>query len=49
MAAFRSHCSLSFRKAALIPGLGPNSANGGEGIGNFGRITSIKDLPSKKC
>lgn len=48
MAAFKEHVAFGFWKAALIDGLGPNSANGGEGAGNFGRITSVKDLPGRK-
>lgn len=48
MSAFKEHCALGFWKASLIPGLAPNSANGGDAAGNFGRITSIKDLPSRK-
>lgn len=48
MAAFKAHCALGFWKAPLIAGLGPNSANGGAAAGNFGRITSIADLPDTK-
>jgi uncharacterized protein YdeI (YjbR/CyaY-like superfamily) len=48
MASFKEHAAFSFWKASLIDGLGPNSANGGEAMGNMGRITSIKDLPGKK-
>ncbi|MDB4885766.1 MAG: hypothetical protein JWN79_1204 [Gemmatimonadetes bacterium] len=48
MAAFKSHCSLGFWKAALIPGLAPNSNNGGDSMGNLGRLTSVKDLPPTK-
>jgi hypothetical protein len=48
MAAFKQHCSFGFWKASLIPGLRPNSNNGGEGMGNLGCITSLKDLPAKK-
>jgi uncharacterized protein YdeI (YjbR/CyaY-like superfamily) len=47
-AAFKEHASFNFWKASLIEGLEPNSNNGGESMGNFGRITSMKDLPSKK-
>lgn len=49
MAAFKEHAAFSFWKAPLIEGLGPNSANGGEGAGNMGRLTTVKDLPSKKA
>ena len=48
MAAFNEHAVFGFWKASLIEGLGPNSANGGEAAGNMGRITSVKDLPSRK-
>lgn len=48
MAAFKAHCTFGFWKASLIPGLGPNSNNGGDSMGNVGRITSIEDLPAKK-
>jgi hypothetical protein len=37
MAAFKEHAAFGFWKARLIEGLGPNSANGGEGAGNLGR------------
>lgn len=49
MAAFKEHAIFGFWKASLIPGLGPNSANGGEAMGNLGCITSVKDLPSKRA
>lgn len=42
MAAFKEHCAFGFWKGALIegaPGLGR------EAMGQFGRITSVKDLP----
>jgi hypothetical protein len=45
MAAFKEHCSLIFWKAPLIEGL---PANGDPSRGSFGRITSVKELPSKK-
>lgn len=48
MAAFKEHATFGFWKGALIPGLSPNSANGGESMGNLGRLTSVKDLPSRK-
>jgi hypothetical protein len=43
MAAFKEHCSFGFWKASLLPG--PADRNG---MGHFGRITSIKDLPPKR-
>lgn len=45
MAAFKEHCSLIFWKASLIDGVPPN---GDKSRGSFGRITSVKELPSKK-
>ena len=48
MAAFKQHATFGFWKGGLIPGLAPNSANGGESMGNLGRLTSVKDLPSRK-
>jgi uncharacterized protein YdeI (YjbR/CyaY-like superfamily) len=44
MAAFKEHCSMVFWKASLIDGV---PANGDKSMGSFGRLTSIKDLPSK--
>jgi len=44
MSAFAAHCGFGFWKGALvIDGHVPDGA-----AGEFGRITSIKDLPSKK-
>lgn len=43
MAAFKEHCSFGFWKASLLPG--PAGRNG---MGHFGRITSMKDLPPKR-
>ena len=45
MAAFKAHCSLIFWKASLIEGVPPN---GDKSRGSFGRITSVKELPSRK-
>jgi uncharacterized protein YdeI (YjbR/CyaY-like superfamily) len=49
MAAFKQHCSFGFWKGSLIPGLAKTS--GGpekEGMGHFGRITALTDLPKDK-
>jgi uncharacterized protein YdeI (YjbR/CyaY-like superfamily) len=46
MAAFKEHCALIFWKASLIEGVPPN---GDKSRGSFGRLTSVKDLPSKKA
>jgi uncharacterized protein YdeI (YjbR/CyaY-like superfamily) len=45
MAAFKEHCAIIFWKAPLIKGVPPN---GDKSRGSFGRITSVKELPSKK-
>ena len=45
VAAFKAHCSLGFWKGAQIEGLGRPGANGG--MGHFGRLTSVADLPSQ--
>ena len=47
MAAFKEHAALGFWKSALIPGVPANANNGGESAGNFGRLTSVKDVPSR--
>jgi len=46
MAAFKEHATLGFWKAALI--LGDRGQKGGASWGNFGRLTSVADLPAKK-
>ena len=48
MAAFKQHCSFGFWKGELILGKGPGGADG-EGMGHFGRLTSLADLPSDKA
>jgi len=45
MAAFKEHCSIGFWKAELIFG---KRAASNDGMGHFGKITSLKDLPSDK-
>lgn len=45
MVAFKQHAAMNIWKASLIEGLGPDS--GGDSRGNLGRLTSLKDLPSK--
>lgn len=44
MAAFKAHCAFGFWKAALV--LDDPAAD--EGMGSFGKLTSIKDLPSER-
>jgi uncharacterized protein YdeI (YjbR/CyaY-like superfamily) len=45
MAAFKQHCALGFWKGALVFG---GRAGRGEAMGNFGRLTTVKDLPSRR-
>ncbi len=45
MAAFKQHCSFGFWKGALVV---DGKANNADAMGQFGRITSMKDLPSKR-
>jgi uncharacterized protein YdeI (YjbR/CyaY-like superfamily) len=44
MAAFKQHASFGFWKHALVVGEGEPR----DGMGSYGRLTSLKDLPSKK-
>jgi len=44
MAAFKEHCTFGFWKEKLV--LGGDKQE--EGMGQFGRIQSLKDLPSKR-
>ncbi len=50
MAAFKKHCSFGFWKYSLIhdPKGILTSRNEGGSMGNFDRITALKDLPSDK-
>lgn len=48
MAAFKQHATFGFWKGALIAGLGPNSAHGGDAMGHLGKITTLEDLPGKR-
>jgi uncharacterized protein YdeI (YjbR/CyaY-like superfamily) len=48
MAAFKEHAIFGFWKGSLIEGVAPNRNNGGEAMGNYGKLTSVKDLPSKR-
>ena len=47
MSAFKEHAALGFWKAAMIEGLGAKT--GESSAGNFGRLTSIDDLPSRRA
>lgn len=46
MAAFKEHCSFGFWKESLV--LGPGKTSEKAGMGSFGCIKSMKDLPSEK-
>jgi uncharacterized protein YdeI (YjbR/CyaY-like superfamily) len=46
MAAFKQHCSFGFWKGALVIDGKDNNA---DAMGQFGRITSIKELPSRRA
>lgn len=46
MAAFKEHCAFGFWKGALL--LGPDESKSGDAMGQFGRITSVKELPPKR-
>src|SRR2546425_7837010 len=49
MAAFKNHCSFGFWKRALIFPKGRAAGNRqDEGMGQFGRISAICDLPGEK-
>lgn len=47
MASFKKHCAFGFWKESLILGNDPERKN--EGMGQFGRITSIEDLPPREA
>lgn len=44
MASFKAHCTFGFWKGSLIVG----DSKSDEAMGQFGCLTSLKDLPSKK-
>jgi len=49
MAAFKTHCSLGFWKSKLVMGKNcPPNDGDKDGMGQFGRISSLKDLPADK-
>ncbi len=49
MAAFKEHCTFGFWKGKLIFGDNKNAGNSAdEGMGQFGKITSLSDLPADK-
>jgi uncharacterized protein YdeI (YjbR/CyaY-like superfamily) len=48
MAGFKQHAIFGFWKGKLLAGVSPNRNNGGEAMGNFGKLTSVKDLPNRR-
>jgi hypothetical protein len=47
MASFKAHCTFGFWKASLLDGAGMPRRDR-EAMGQFGRITTIKDLPDAR-
>jgi uncharacterized protein YdeI (YjbR/CyaY-like superfamily) len=45
MSAFKEHCAFGFWNGSVVPKEGDDSK---DGAGQFGRITQVADLPSKK-
>ena len=46
MASFKEHCAFGFWKGSLLEG---NGARTKDAMGQFGRITSVRDLPGEKA
>lgn len=46
MAAFKAHCALFFQKSSLMKDAKVLTEKRKDGMGNLGRITSLKDLPA---
>ncbi len=46
MAAFKQHCAFGFWKGKLI--IDPKESKSVDAMGQFGRVTSMKDLPSRR-
>ncbi|HVX89436.1 MAG TPA: YdeI/OmpD-associated family protein [Gemmatimonadales bacterium] len=46
LAAFKAHCTFGFWQGALI--VAGDKARTAEAMGQFGRLTSVKELPGKK-
>ncbi len=45
MASFKQHCAFGFWNGAAVLG---DDFRGEDGMGSFGRLTSLKDLPAKR-
>jgi len=48
MAAFKAHCSFGIWKENVQPWMQEGVERRGEGMGSFGKLTSIKELPKDK-
>lgn len=48
MAAFKGHCTFGFWKDALLRGEPGHPGKNDEAMGQFGRITSVAELPSER-
>ncbi len=48
MAAFKAHCAFGFWRRELRAALGPVRSKEDEGMGGFGRITKVEELPSRR-
>lgn len=48
MAGFKQHCSVGLWGPEMAKILGDDKSKSSEGMGKFGKITSLKDLPSDK-
>ncbi len=48
MSAFKEHCAFGFWKSSLIVEKGQPGNNDEKGMGQFGKITKLSDLPSSK-
>jgi uncharacterized protein YdeI (YjbR/CyaY-like superfamily) len=48
MAAFKAHCSFGFRHQVMETILNRELGKGADGMGHFGRITGLSDLPSDR-
>ena len=46
IASFKEHCAFGFWKGNLV--LGKKNREDAEGMGSFGKLTSMKDLPPRK-
>jgi uncharacterized protein YdeI (YjbR/CyaY-like superfamily) len=49
MAAFKQHCSFGFWKHALVVGADGGPEGGADGMGQFGKITKVSELPPPRA